>query len=89
MNFSTSGRPEVTSIRQDKKKKSGRYCNDTATDILEILKELEFCDLNTSVRTVQRRLASFESGGRRGVKKPLISKKNRITRLKFAREYLH
>lgn len=38
-------------------------------------------DSSISVRTAQRRLASFGLHGRRGVKKSLISMKNRIARL--------
>lgn len=58
-----------------------------AVDIRTSMKETD--GLNISVRTVRRRLTSFGLHGRCGVKKKLlITKKNRLTRLKFVREHL-
>ena len=44
---------------------------------------------NLSVRTVQRRLVDAGLFGRRPVKKPLISKKNRTARLEFAKAHVN
>lgn len=88
-NMSKSGRPKKTSIRQDRKIRRLSVA-DPRRSAVNIHKNLnQTNDLNISVRTVRRRLESFGLHGRHGVKKPLITKKNKIARLKFAREHLH
>lgn len=84
-----TGRPKKTSIRQDRqiRRLSIAHPSRTAVEIHRSLIETD--DLDISVRTVRRRLMSFGLHGRHGVKKPLISKKNRMARLKFAQEHLH
>lgn len=59
----------------------------TATDIMKELKDLNLS--KASVWTVRRRLGAAGLPGRRPVKKPLISKKNRAARMKFAKEHVH
>lgn len=46
-------------------------------------------DLNLSVTTIKRRLSDVGRFGRRPVKKPYISKKNRVKRLQFAKQHLN
>lgn len=58
----------------------------SATDIH---KELLLSNIhNVSIKTVQRRLRAMGLFGRKPVRKPLISKKNRKNRLAFAREHI-
>ncbi|CAK9829693.1 Transposable element Tcb2 transposase [Anthophora retusa] len=84
-----SGRPKKTSIRQDRQIRRLSIADPRRTAV-EIHRSLiDTDDLDISVRTVRRRLMSFGLRGRHGVKKPLISKKNRMARLKFAQEHLH
>lgn len=86
---SRTGRPPKTTKRDDKMilRKAVKDPRLTATEIVR--------DFNVnrqdkiSVSTVKRRLKSAGLFGRRPSKKPLISKKNRIARLKFAREHLN
>lgn len=58
----------------------------TAVDITRDLHEFHGSDV--SVWTVRRRLCDAGLHGRRPVTKPLISKKNRLARLKFATEHV-
>lgn len=78
------GRPRKTSKREDK-----YICRiikkDPWTSSIKIVKDLK---LNISDRTVRRRAVEAGLFSRRPAKKPLISKKNRLARLKFAREHL-
>lgn len=84
-----SGRPRKTTPREDKMivRKSVKDPRLTAPVILA-----DFNQTNTNkiaVSTVKRRLKEAGLNGRRPSKKPLISKKNRIARLKFCKERLH
>lgn len=84
-----SGRPKVTTPRQDKMiiRKSVAAPRKTAVDIQqEIHDEM---NLSISRKTVARRLHAAGLNGRVPVKKPLISKKNRAARLRFARIHQH
>lgn len=45
--------------------------------------------VNVSSRTIRRRLVEEQLIARRPAKKPLLSKKNRLARLEFARTHLH
>lgn len=84
-----TGRPRKTVEHQDRiiRRLSVQDPQRTASNIKAILAEHH--DLNVSVRTVGRRLNDFGLIGRHGVKKPLISSKNRKRRLEFARAHLH
>jgi transposase len=56
----------------------------------EILKEiLPFGESNPSVRTIRRRLQAGGLYGRRAVKKPFISEKNRKVRIEWAKAHLN
>ena len=83
-----SGRPLKTSTRTNRiiVRKSVGDPKKTAPQILaEISHHL---DQPISTRTVQRRLVTCGLNSRRSAKKPLISKKNRARRLKWAREHI-
>lgn len=80
-----SGRPRKTTKRIDRTiiRKSTADPRKTAPEIQrEINEEI---DVSISSRTVARRIAAAGLNGRVAVKKPLISKKNRAARLRFAR----
>lgn len=86
---SGSGRPRKSDERQDRLmlrvvKKDPRK---TAVDVTKLANEQ--MGLNISVRTARRRLKLAKLFARRPAKKPLISKKNRLARLAFARRYQH
>ena len=83
------GRPKKTSLRQDKliRRLSTADPRRTAVDITKDLNEHYATDIHVS--TTKRRLKDMGLHGRFGVKKPLISKKNRMTRLKFAQAHLN
>lgn len=84
-----SGRPRKTTKRMDKmiKRKSISDVKKTAIDISRELREENLADVSRS--TVSRRLKEVGLIGRAGVKKPLISAKNKKPRLHFARKYEH
>lgn len=86
---SKSGRPRVTSSHADKM--MVKYSRTNPRFTARQVREEQYPDNAElpSVRTVQRRL--FEAGlfGRHGVKKPLVSKKNRTDRLKWAKEHIN
>lgn len=58
----------------------------TAVDIHTSMKEIN--DLNINIRTIRYRLTFFGLNRRYRVRKPLITKKNRLAQLKFAREHV-
>jgi len=82
-----TGRPRKTSKYTDKKIKWVSQKNPRLT-APQIHKELQ-CpdDSNISIRTVLRRLVEYGLHGRHGVKKPLITKKNRTEPLRWAKEH--
>lgn len=84
-----SGRPRKTTKRVDKiiKRKSITDVKKTAMDISRELREENLADVSRS--TISRRLKEVGLIGRAGVKKPLISAKNKKARLDFARKYEH
>lgn len=84
-----SGRPRKTTKRVDKmiKRKSVADVKKTAMDISRELREENLADVSRS--TISRRLKEVGLVGRVGVKKPLISVRNRKARLNFARKYEH
>jgi hypothetical protein len=82
-----TGRPRKTSKYTDKKIKWVSQKNPRLT-APQIHKEVQCPDhSNISIRTVQRRLVEYGLHGRHGVKKPLITKKNRTERLRWAIEH--
>jgi len=86
-NMARSGRPKKTSQRIDNiiKKLSTSNVHRTATAIRDDL-EVNY-NIQVTVSTVKRRLTAVGLHGRRPAKKPLISAKNRIARVKFATEH--
>lgn len=82
------GRPRKTTKRLDKviKNTSTKDPRKSSKDIKEEI--LEQHGVLLSDRTVRRRLNDAGLFGRVAVKKPLISKKNKMGRLLFAREHL-
>lgn len=84
-----SGRPRITNILVDRNivRTSRNNPRLTASDIArEIWSPNE---PNPSLRTIRRRLQSANLHGRRPVKKPFISAKNRKARIEWARTHLH
>lgn len=80
------GRPRKTTRQADLRIKRIALCHPQKS-ANQILAELP--DVNISYKTVQRRLREQGLFSRRAAKKPLISKKNRKARLKFAREHVN
>lgn len=77
----STGRPRKTTKRQDHKIKRAQQA-DPFKSAVKI--NAEFPDLKVSNRTVQRRVLEFGLFSRRPAKKPLITKKNQKSRLRFA-----
>lgn len=88
-NGKSTGRPKVTSLRQDRAlvKMSHDNPRSTAVDLNAHMKT--FYNVQCSVSTTKRRLKAAGLFGRRPAKKPLISPKNRKARIKFAKEHLN
>lgn len=82
-----SGRPRKTSKKVDRviNRKSTADVKKTAAEIARELQDENLADVSCS--TVTRRLHDIELFGRIGIKKPLISKKNKKARLQFAKYY--
>ena len=83
-NIETRGRPKKTT------KETDRYIarsakRDPFISSVKILKEI---DSNISSRTVRRRLQENNLHGRSARKVPLLSKKNIIQRIKFAKQHM-
>ncbi|PIO73325.1 transposase [Teladorsagia circumcincta] len=84
-----SGRPRLTSIRQDRRIVRLSLADPSLTCV-DIAAKFSASDgLNISRRTVGRRLSAVGLNGRRPVRKPLIRSKNRKARVEFARRHLH
>lgn len=84
-----SGRPRKTSKKVDRiiKRKSTADVKKTTTEIARELKDENLANVSRS--TVTRRLHDMGLFGRIGIKKPLISKKNKKARLQFAKDHLN
>ena len=84
-----SGRPRITTVRQDRI--LTRLCkNDPRLSSVQLNGIMaKSYQMQCSVSTTKRRLRSQNLFGRRSAKKPLISLKNRIARIKFAKEHLN
>ena len=83
-----SGRPPKTTSRIDKIITWASRADPKKT-ALQILGEIStHLDVPISARTVQRRLVEHGLNGRRSAKKPLISRENRMCRLKWAKEHV-
>jgi transposase len=84
----STGRPPKTTLREDRDlvNESKRFPRKTAAQLLTTWRAKY--KLNCSVSTAKRRLRNAGLFGRRLVKKPRISVKNRIARLKFAKDHL-
>jgi len=82
-----SGRPRKTSKRVDLviKRKSIANVKKTAAEIARELQDENLADVSRS--TVTRRLHDVGLFGRIGIKKPLISRKNKQARLQFAKDH--
>lgn len=82
-----TGRPRITTNKDDKfiSKKAIVNPRLTAVDIFKDLSQNSA--IKCSVSTVKRRLREQGLFGRHGVKKPLISKKNKIARIQWARDH--
>lgn len=88
-NKKRTGRKKVTSEKDDRilirmSKKDPRK---NAVELNAILRAKY--SIKCSVDTIKRRLRHANLFGRRPSKKPLISMKNRIARIRFAKEHLH
>jgi transposase len=85
----TPGRPPATTEKQDllMARMSRKNPRATAVDIGADLRTNY--GISISAKTVGRRLNDAGLNARRPVKKPLISKKNQIARLAFARKFGH
>lgn len=84
-----TGRPRCTSTVVDRNilRKSRSNPRLTASDIAREIFTPE--ESNPSVRTIRRRLQAAGLHGRRPVKKPFISAKNRKARVEWAKAHLH
>lgn len=86
INLKRGGRKRKTSKKEDRRlKRISQRCPRLSAN--EILAELG--NPSVSSRTVQRRLVEMGLPGRRPAKKPLLTKKNRDSRLLFANRHLH
>lgn len=79
------GRPRCTNSRDDTRivRELKKHPEKSAVDIVNAL------NLTISSRTVQRRACDAGLKSYRAAKKPFISRKNRLARLKFAREHIN
>lgn len=85
----SSGRPRITSKLTDRNILRISRSNPRLTAV-DILREIHIEENpKLSIRTVRRRLQMASLNGRRPVKKPLISKKNRKARVEFAKAHLN
>ena len=83
-----SGRPKSTTFLQDVVVRSSKA--DPRKSAKEIHREFtQSHQISCSYATVKRRLRQNNLFGRRPVKKPFVSAKNRRARLKFAKEHLN
>jgi len=84
-----TGRPRCTTSVVDRNILRTSRCNPrlTAPDIMKEV--LTVRESNPSVWTVRRRLQAAGLHGRRPVKKPLISAKNRKARIEWAKAHLN
>lgn len=82
-----SGRPRKTSKKVDRiiKRKSTADVKKTAAEIAREIQDENLANVSRS--TVTRRLHDVGLFGRIGIKKPLISKKNKKARLQFAKDH--
>lgn len=82
-----SGRPQKTSKKVDRiiKLKSTADVKKTAAEIARDIQDENLANVSRS--TVTRRLHDVGLFGRIGIKKPLISKKNKKARLQFAKDH--
>lgn len=85
-NLPKSGRPRKTTIWTDRRIKRISQ-NDPWMSAPRIIAEIP--EIMVSSRTVQRRLVDAKLFSRRPAKKPLISARNRVARLEFARRHLN
>ncbi|PIO54236.1 transposase [Teladorsagia circumcincta] len=83
-----SGRPRLTSIRQDRRIVRLSLADPSLTCV-DIAAKFNASNGNISRRTVGRRLSAVGLNGRRPAKKPLIRFKNRKARVEFACRHLH
>jgi transposase len=91
-NFKTkeySGRPRLTTKREDRNivQMSKQDCRRSSVQIAAEFLTAHGSKL--SVTSIKRRLLDAGLYGRHPVKKPLISEKNRLARLRFAKQHLH
>lgn len=85
-NLPKSGRPRKTTVWTDRRIKRISQ-NDPWLSAPRIIAEIP--EIMVSPRTVQRRLVDAKLFSRRPAKKPLISARNRVARLEFARRHLN
>lgn len=85
-NKKRAGRPKVTTEREDRIQKK---IDPRKTSTMLKVELGEKYQLDCSFSTVKRRLRQNNLFGRRPAKKPLISAKNRLARLKFAKKHLN
>jgi hypothetical protein len=81
-----SERPRKTTILMDRRVKRMSQ-NDPWLPAPRIIAEIP--EILVSPRTIQRRLIQAKLFSRRPVKKPLVSRRNRLARLAFAREHIN
>jgi hypothetical protein len=81
-----SGRPRKTTILMDRRIKRMSQ-NDPWLSAPRIIAEIP--EILVSPRTIQRRLVQAKLFNRRPAKKPLVSRRNRLARLAFAREHIN
>ena len=84
-----SGRPRKTTARQDKALINASKADPRKSAVTLNAEIKEYYNVQVSTRTTKRRLNDAELFGRRPVKKPFVSVKNRNARIKFAKEHLN
>lgn len=83
---SRSGRPRVTSVRQDRLIHRAAVVNPLLrTSILQ--EDMVANGTRVSIRTIRNRLCQFNLGAYRPARKPLLTTKMKMNRLAFAKKY--
>ncbi|KAK9696611.1 Transposase [Popillia japonica] len=81
-----SGRKRITSARDDRKI-TAIVRDNRRKSVRELRKDIQTAGIRISQRTLERRLAESGFKSVRPTKKPLLTKKMKVARLEFAREY--
>lgn len=81
-----SGRKRITSARDDRKI-TAIVRENRRKSVRELRKDIQTAGIRISHRTLERRLAEGGFKSVRPTKKPLLTKRMKVARLQFAREY--